>query len=69
MEVLTKAQVIAELSKRDIIGNGRIVFKVIDYSKNCLAPEEVAYRVHYTDYAGNRRRVTYYPNGVGFQWG
>lgn len=44
------------------------MFKVIDYSDNRLAPEPVAYRVHYTDYFGVRCKVTYYPNTVGFQW-
>lgn len=66
--ILTKEQVVAELAKRDILGDGRVVFKVIDYSDNRLAPEKTAYQVHYTDYTGKRRKVTYYPNTVGFQW-
>ena len=66
--MLTKEQVIQELSKFDILGEGHIVFKVLDYSRNWLAPEEVAYRVHYSNYLGQRRKVTYYPNSVGFQW-
>lgn len=66
--MLTKEQVIKELSKFDILGEGRIVFKVLDYSENCFAPEKVAYRVHYSNYLGQRRKVTYYPNSVGFQW-
>jgi hypothetical protein len=66
--MLTKEQVISELSKFDLIGKGRIVFKVLDYSDNTLAPEKVAYRIHYTSYTGERRKATYYPNTVGFQW-
>lgn len=66
--MLTKEQVIERLKKFDTIGKGRIVFKVMDYSKNLFAPEPVAYRVFYTDYVGNRRKVTYYPKTVGFQW-
>jgi hypothetical protein len=66
--MLNKEQVIQELSKFDILGEGRIVFKVLDYSENRFAPEKVAYRVHYSNYLGQRRKVTYYPNSVGFQW-
>lgn len=66
--MLTKEQVIEELSKFDTLGEGRIVFKVLDYSENRFAPEKVAYRVHYSNYMGQRRKVTYYPNSVGFQW-
>lgn len=66
--MLTKEQVIEELTKFDIMGEGRVVFKVIDYSENRFSPEPVAYRVFYTDYAGNRRKATYWPNSVGFQW-
>jgi hypothetical protein len=66
--MLTKEQVIKELSKFDTLGEGRIVFKVLDYSENRFAPEKVAYRVHYSNYLGQRRKVTYYPNSVGFQW-
>jgi hypothetical protein len=66
--MLTKEQVIKELSKFDTLGEGRIVFKVLDYSENRFAPEKVAYRVHYSNYMGQRRKVTYYPNSVGFQW-
>jgi len=66
--MLTKEQVIQELSKFDTLGEGRIVFKVLDYSENRFAPEIVAYRVHYSNYLGQRRKVTYYPNSVGFQW-
>lgn len=67
--VLTKEQVLAELRKRTSIGTGRVVFKVLDYTGNAFAPERTAYRVHYTDAAGTRRRVTYYPGTVGVQWG
>lgn len=66
--MLTKEQVIEELSKFDTLGEGRIVFKVLDYSENRFAPEKVAYRVHYSNYMGQRRKVTYYPNSAGFQW-
>lgn len=66
--MLTKEQVIKELSKFDTLGEGRIVFKVLDYSENRFAPEKIAYRVHYSNYMGQRRKVTYYPNSVGFQW-
>lgn len=66
--MLSKEQVIQELSKFDTLGEGRIVFKVLDYSENRFAPEKVAYRVHYSNYMGQRRKVTYYPNSVGFQW-
>lgn len=65
---LTKEQVIEQLSKFTLFGEGKIMFKVIDYGENQFAPEKVAYRVHYTDYVGKRCKVTYYPNTVGFQW-
>lgn len=65
---MNKEQIINELSKHEILGEGRIIVKEIDYSNNRFAPELVAYRIHYTDYAGIRRKVTYYPNTVGFQW-
>lgn len=65
---LTKEQVIEELRKHDILGEGRVVFKVLDYSENRLAPEKLAYRICYSDFAGRRRKATYYPNTVGFQW-
>ena len=68
MTLLTKAEVLAELTKRDILGEGRIMFKVLDYSENPFAPEKFAYRVHYTNHLGQRKKVTYYPKSVGFQW-
>ena len=68
MTNLTKEQVLAELGKYDILGNGKVIFKVLDYSQNPLSPNPVAYRVHYTNFAGQRRKVTYYPGTVGFQW-
>ena len=66
--ILTKEQVLEELRKHDILGEGRVVFKVLDYSENRLAPEKVAYRICYSDFAGRRRKATYYPKSVGFQW-
>jgi len=66
--LLTKEQVLDELRKHEIMGDGRVTFKVMDYSNNQLAPENYAYRVQYSDYSGTRRKVTYYPNTVGFQW-
>lgn len=65
---MEKAEVINELRKFAIIGEGRVIFKVLNYSQNGLAPEKVAYRIHYPDCNGERRSVTYYPNTVGFQW-
>lgn len=65
---MEKADVLNELRKFAIIGEGRIVFKVLDYSNNWRAPEKVAYRIHYSDILGKRQKVTYYPNTVGFQW-
>lgn len=65
---MNKEQIINELTEHEILGEGRIIIKEIDYSNNRFAPEMVAYRIHYTDYAGTRRKVTYYPNTVGFQW-
>lgn len=65
---LTKEQVLEELRKHTIIGEGRIVFKVLDYSANPLSPNKVAYRLTYPEYGGGRRKVTYYPGTVGFQW-
>lgn len=65
---MTKEQVIEQLSKFTLFGEGRIIFKVIDYSNNGFSPESVAYRIHYTDITGQRCKVTYYPNTVGFQW-
>jgi hypothetical protein len=66
--MLSREQVIKELEKRDTIGKGKIVFKVIDYSENKYAPEDIAYRVFYTSVNGERRKTTYWPNTVGFQW-
>jgi len=68
MILLTKEQVIQELTKHDVLGKGRVMFKVMDYTNNGLSPEKVAYRLYYTDYLGQRKKVTYYPNSVGFQW-
>lgn len=65
---MTKEQIISELSKFTLFGEGRIIVKEIDYSNNRFAPEMVAYRIHYTEIGGKRRKVTYYPNTVGFQW-
>jgi hypothetical protein len=67
--MLTKTEILQELSKHTLIGEGRVTMKVLDYSDNMLAPEPVAYRLHYSDISGNRRKVTYYPKTVGFQWG
>lgn len=66
---LTKEQVLRELRKHDLLGTGRVIFKVLDYSNNRLAPSKVAYRLSYVRYDGTRQRVTYYPDSVGFQWG
>lgn len=65
---MNRTEIIKELSKRTIMGDGRITIKEIDYSNNRLAPESIAYRIHYTDFTGKRCKVTYYPNTVGFQW-
>lgn len=65
---MTKEEIINELSKFTLFGEGRIIVKEIDYSNNRFAPEMVAYRIHYSDYTGKRCKVTYYPNTVGFQW-
>lgn len=65
---MDKALIIAELSKHTIMGEGKIIIKEIDYSNNRFAPEMIAYRIFYTEYTGQRRKVTYYPNTVGFQW-
>lgn len=67
--ILTKEEVIKELEKITILEKGQIIFKVIDYRQNHLAPEKVAYQLHYTDSHGKRHRVVYYPNTFGFQWG
>lgn len=67
--MLTKEQVLVELRKHTLIGSGKVIFKVLDYSANKLSPNKIAYRVHYTNYSGIRERVTYYPGTVGFQWG
>ncbi len=66
--MLNRDQVVKELEKFEINGISKVVFKVIDYSDNRFAPEKIAYRVFYTDWLGNRRKVTYYPNTIGFQW-
>ena len=68
MTVLTKEEVLKELRKHTLIAEGRIIFKVLDYSGNSLAPSRVAYRVTYPDYSGKRSKVTYWPGTVGFQW-
>lgn len=65
---MNKTEIIAELSKHTIMGEGKIIIKEIDYSNNRFAPEMIAYRIFYTEYTGQRRKVTYYPNTVGFQW-
>lgn len=65
---MTKTEILNELCKHTIMGEGKVIIKEIDYSNNRLAPEAVAYRIFYTEYTGQRRKVTYYPNTVGFQW-
>lgn len=65
---MNKADILSELSKYDIIGPGRVIVKELDYSTNSLSPEKKVYRIHYSDCSGNRRKATYYPNTVGFQW-
>ena len=65
---MDKALIIAELSKHTVMGEGKIIIKEVDYSNNRFAPEMIAYRIFYTEYTGQRRKVTYYPNTVGFQW-
>ena len=65
---MNKSDIITELSRFEALGKGRIIVKALDYSDNSLSPEKVAYRVYYTDCLGDRRKVTYWPNTVGFQW-
>ena len=67
-QFIVKSDIITELSRFEALGKGRIIVKVLDYSDNSLSPEKVAYRVYYTNYSGERRKVTYWPNTVGFQW-
>lgn len=38
----------------------------VDYSNNPIAPEETAYRITFRQF-GEKKKVTYWPNTVGFQ--
>ena len=69
MTLLTKQDVMqaAKEVNHFIDESRRIYFKVMDYSENCVAPEDTAYRFYYWDIFGKRQKFTYYPKTVGFQ--
>lgn len=65
---MTRNELIEKLKKVDLIGEGRIVIKEIDYSGNPLAPQKQAWSVCYPDASGNRRKAVYHGEVYGFQW-
>lgn len=65
---MTREQLIEKLQKVDIIGEGRIVVKEIDYTGNPFAPQSKAWSVCYTDATGKRRKAVYHGEVFGFQW-
>lgn len=62
---MPRDQVIQELNKVFICAEN-VRIKKVDYSGNPLAPESTAYKVYFNQF-GERRKVTYWPNSVGFQ--
>jgi len=66
--MLTKDQVIKKAKELYLIDESkRIILKIMDYKNNPFAPENTGYKLHFTDLLGNRKKVIYYPNTVGFQ--
>ena len=65
---MTRNELIEKLQKVEIIGEGRIVIKEIDYSGNILAPQKQAWSICYSDALGNRRKAVYHGEVYGFQW-
>nr|CAK6604221.1 unknown function [Klebsiella phage vB_Kpn_K82P1] len=63
--MLQRTEILKALSERYISPEG-VRVRVIDYTGNPLAPEKVAYRITFTS-LGQKRKVTYWPNTVGFQ--
>jgi len=66
--MLTKQEVLNKAKELYLIDESkRIILKIMDYKNNPVAPECTAYRLHFTDVFGTRKKVTYYPNTLGFQ--
>lgn len=65
---MTRNELLEKLYKVDIVGEGRIIIKEIDYTGNPFAPQHVAWSVCYTDGSGNRRKAVYHGEVYGFQW-
>ena len=65
---MTRNELLEKLYKVDIVGEGRIIIKEIDYTGNPFAPQNKAWSVCYTDGCGNRRRAVYHGEVYGFQW-
>ena len=66
--MLTKQEVVNKAKELFLIDDTkRVYFKKVDYTLNNFAPENTGYKLHFTDLLGNRKKVIYYPNTVGFQ--
>jgi len=66
--ILNKDDVIEAAKQIFLIDTDRrIYFKVVDYSDNPMAPEQIAYKFYFWDITGQREKFMYYPNTVGFQ--
>lgn len=63
--MLQRTEILKALNERYILPE-KVRIRVIDYANNPLAPEDKAYRITFTS-LGQKRKVTYWPNTVGFQ--
>lgn len=63
--MLQRIDILKALSERYITPES-VRVRVVDYTGNPLAPEKVAYRITFTS-LGQKHKVTYWPNTVGFQ--
>lgn len=63
--MLQRTEILKALSGNYILPE-KVRIKVIDYTGNPLAPEDIAYRITFTS-LGQRYKVTYWPKTVGFQ--
>jgi len=65
--ILTKDEVIKQFKDkygRDI--SEKLRFKVCDHTNNRLSPEPYCYKLYFTEF-GQRKRLAYWPNTVGYQ--
>jgi len=68
MKLLTRQELIADFQKKyamDISAGLRVV--TVDHSDNPLAPEPTCYKLYFAGIDGNRRRLAYWPDTVGYQ--